>query len=141
MIDYILDLFNQCDSCDAYCCNGDGPVYLTYGEMERLDCKEAIKTPCKFLCKDSCSIYNKRPQMCRDYPLEESEKLIVIKDIYFCPMATQIYDKLLEFLSEYYPSKMPDISGVEEGETEMAAVPVVLFRGFINWLKRVEDKT
>ena len=134
-IDYLIDLFNQCEYCDAYCCNGDGPIFLTDKEMKRLGCDKALETPCKYLNKDMCSIHNKRPQMCRDYPLEISDKLIIIKDVYYCPMATQMYEKLLDFLEIYCPSKLPDLSEVEDNKTEMCAIPKVLFKGYINWLK------
>ena len=135
MIEYTLDLFNQCEHCNAYCCNGDGPVFLTDNEMKQLGCNKALNTPCKYLNKNKCSIYNERPQMCRDYPLEVSDKLIIIKDIYYCPSATLMYEKLLDFLEIYYPNKLPDLSEVNNNETEMCAIPVVLYRGFVNWLK------
>jgi len=59
--------------------------------------------PCPFLCDDNwCSIYDDRPKACREYPHTEerfhSLLLAAEKNVFICPAAYQIYEKLRKAL-------------------------------------------
>ena len=82
--------FSSCDTCEAKCCNGSFgtlysqiilsdfenhesfPILFTFGNLDFA--KPVIMLTngddfCRFLTNMKCSIYDKRPQVCKNYPL------------------------------------------------------------------------
>ena len=109
----------DCRAC-ANCCKTTPPLYTPY-DMKRIakhlgisasyfkmkytiqDINGeyiGISVPCPFLDKDhSCSIYEVRPQACREYPHTDdihfqSRPEVNFKNIIICPAAYQIVKKL-----------------------------------------------
>ena len=59
--------FLSCDECHA-CCDG-----LLIGSAHGISFGNNV--PCSFLCKDSCTIYDIRPDMCKNYQCAWSQNL------------------------------------------------------------------
>ena len=109
----------DCLSC-ANCCKTTGPLF-TNKDIERiskhLKIKQQVfvekylridedkdyvlqKLPCVFLDEENyCSIYEKRPKACREYPHTDREKQaqllpLLLKNISVCPAAYEIVEKV-----------------------------------------------
>lgn len=72
-------------------------TYLRFDEDKDWVLKQS---PCAFLCEDhSCSIYENRPQACREYPHTNRKKMYQILDLtaknrLICPAVTRIVDEV-----------------------------------------------
>jgi Fe-S-cluster containining protein len=133
----------NCNGCDAPCCRS--PKFAEFGipllgteyqalverigadKLTKMDIKLAgntgyIPTPCPFLHKNLCSIYDIRPFACVNYPLDQSavdnEGLTIVSINPDCPEARRItkriymtYWKLYHKMQEVMPQK----SDLEEG--------------------------
>ena len=109
----------DCLKC-ANCCKTTGPLF-TQRDMDRIAKHLGIKTgefiqrylymdedgdfvlkqlPCPFLGADNyCSIYEVRPQACREYPHTDRKNIMGIlgltsKNALICPAVTQILEKI-----------------------------------------------
>ena len=133
----------NCDGCDAPCCRS--PEFAEFGipllgteyqalvkrigmdKLTKMGIKLAgntgyIPTPCPFLHKNLCSIYDIRPFACVNYPIDQSavddEGLKIVSLDSYCPEARRIakriyitYWKLLHKIPEVTAQK----SDLEEG--------------------------
>lgn len=130
--------FSGCDKCEKTCCNGakgtifsqliledfeeaykNFPILFIFGELGYL--KPLIiltngKSFCKYLENGSCSIYEKRPSVCKVYPLspnlddiayidvecmavKEDESNILVKDSKILDQFS--FDKLTDYSTKY----------------------------------------
>jgi len=101
--------FSSCEGCSARCCDGrEGSVYsellleefervsknfpilFTFGELGFLKANVLLsngKDFCPYIVEHKCTIYNDRPQVCRNYPLSPHlDNHIYIDDS--CPAIT-----------------------------------------------------
>ena len=113
----------------------------------------SLKIPCPFLLKNRCSVYNKRPWVCKSYPfLYHYIDLMTIA--YDCPLGKRICDDIIK----YCEVKGVRIAGDEEKTESMKAVdkavndmklnsgegyeskivnvPYKLFKGFLIWREK-----
>lgn len=109
----------DCLAC-ANCCKTTSPIF-TNRDIERLakhfrvrpaefvdrylrtdeDADYVLKqSPCTFLNADNtCSVYEERPQACREYPHTDRRKMVAILDLTYrntlvCPAVERIVDKI-----------------------------------------------
>ena len=83
--------FSSCDSCEAKCCSGlygsnfsqllladfeyvykNFPILFTFGDLGYLKANVILSKEyeyCKYIKNNKCQIYEKRPSVCRTYPL------------------------------------------------------------------------
>jgi len=60
----------------------------------------AIKSsPCPFLTEKGCSIYEHRPQTCREYPYTNKDEIIsrlinLVQNCEVCPAVFEVFEKL-----------------------------------------------
>lgn len=87
------------------CCKG-GPILLSDEYLShqnniiwRDDNKINLKFPCPYLKEKDCTIYDKRPRMCRSFPFVPSvySDLVLIWD---CKSGRNIYNAYNNFLDE-----------------------------------------
>lgn len=99
----IVDLFKRYRC--SKCCKG-GPILLSDEYLNhqnnvvwRDDDKVNLKFPCPYLKGNDCSIYDKRPRMCRSFPFVPSvySDLVLIWD---CKSGRNIYNAYNNFLDE-----------------------------------------
>ncbi len=115
----------DCLAC-ANCCKTTSPIF-TNRDVERLaksmrvrpaefvdrylrtdeDSDYVLKqSPCTFLNDDNtCSVYDDRPQACREYPHTDRRKMSAILDLtyrntFVCPAVERIVDKIRSVLQE-----------------------------------------
>jgi len=104
--------FSSCDSCPARCCDGrEGsilseiliedfekisqyfPILFTFGELGYLKANVLLSNGedfCPYILNHQCTIYENRPNVCRNYPLSANiENKIFIDDS--CPAINQEY--------------------------------------------------
>ncbi|HVD99288.1 MAG TPA: YkgJ family cysteine cluster protein [Cytophagaceae bacterium] len=113
----------DCLQC-ANCCKTTSPIF-TLRDIERLAKHFKIKTsqfidqylhldedndyvlnhaPCPFLGPDNyCSVYENRPNACREYPHTNRKKMyqildLTLKNTYVCPAVYQVVEKLKQEL-------------------------------------------
>lgn len=119
------DVFNEIDclTC-ANCCKTTSPIFYerdieraakavkmkpgdffsTYLKMD--EDKDAVlkQAPCPFLGPDNyCSIYDSRPNACREYPHTDRKKMhqiidLTFKNTFVCPAVLEITDRLKKIL-------------------------------------------
>ena len=105
--------FSSCDSCEAKCCNGsygtlfsqiiledftnfeNFPILFTFGNLDFA--KPVIMLTngtnfCRYLKAMKCSIYDKRPQVCKNYPLSPNLDEEVYIDL-SCPSVKETEEK------------------------------------------------
>ncbi len=105
--------FSSCDSCEAKCCNGsygtlfsqiiledftnfeNFPILFTFGNLDFA--KPVIMLTngtnfCRYLKAMKCSIYDKRPQVCKNYPLSPNLDEKVYIDL-SCPFVKEAEEK------------------------------------------------
>lgn len=130
----ILSYF-RCERCDK-CCS-EAPATVSDEELiaiakktgnEAFDALDenllvnAFKTPCRFLSKKKCRIYDLRPRVCRIYPL--SLKNFGFVTLVLCPLGKEIQKELENFIRSKGITKIryeydKDMQKVEDTLTEM----------------------
>jgi Fe-S-cluster containining protein len=133
----------NCDGCDAPCCRS--PEYAEFGipllsteyqalvdrigvdELAKMAIKlvgniRYIPTPCPFLRKNLCSIYDNRPFICVQYPINQSavddEGLQMVSLDSYCPEARRIAKRIYMTywkLLQKAPEVVARASELEEG--------------------------
>ncbi len=64
-----FDVLFKCKRC-GQCCLSIGKITLTLDEQKRFGV-ESLKSPCIYY-KDGCTIYQDRPRVCREFPLNKT---------------------------------------------------------------------
>lgn len=89
---FIIQHPELCDQC-GWCCRNIGKIELQKSDISRIgsfrnvsyrsDGKYNLDTPCPYINKDNkCTIYDKRPASCRNFPLgKKNGKIIVQRNI------------------------------------------------------------
>ncbi len=103
MAEEILEYF-ECERCGE-CCR-TLPISLNWDDIERLyryegevfldkldenAIENCLKTPCPYLKDNRCTIYNKRPLVCRVFPFEFAYPFPSIR---LCPLGKKISEEL-----------------------------------------------
>lgn len=87
--------------------------YLEVDEDKDLLMKQR---PCSFLCEDGCSIYDVRPDNCRQFPFTDEPEfwtrlIDMVQLCSICPVVFEIFDRLKDIYGEdfeKYKSEYPE---------------------------------
>jgi Fe-S-cluster containining protein len=162
--DEILKEFSDCSDC-GLCCKffSHLPLYETeISELSKIlkispeefrqvyskrienteeSVRYSLKTPCPFLEKNTCQIYNHRFLICRTFPLciNLTKNKAILSGIYVCPQATQFYEGLLEFLQNHqkkiYKQLIEKEKLVTLDERGMKIMgKATIFASYLDWL-------
>lgn len=108
--------FSSCEGCPARCCDGregsiysellleefenvskNFPILFTFGDLGFLKANILLsngKNFCPYITDHKCTIYESRPNVCRNYPLSPTiENKIFIDDS--CPAVNQAFGKVI----------------------------------------------
>ena len=110
-----------------------------------------LNMPCPFLKENRCTIYSKRPDRCRNFPITVliKTKQVIVQDVGACALSTHFNEALLEYLLEHFPKeydfliklydKIPE-KGIDNKQVihPMYSIEQVMY--FINWLNSVDNK-
>jgi Fe-S-cluster containining protein len=78
--------------------------YEKYTHYNEETFETAMNMPCPFLKDNRCTIYDYRPEMCKNYPVFLSDDgIVVIQDIEACAKATHFNEAFLDYCSKYLP--------------------------------------
>lgn len=77
--------------------------------------------PCRFFSEEGCTIYEKRPLVCREYPFTHQEDIVfslynLIGNCKICPVVYEILEKLKVIYKEdfeEYKAQMSDLWNIE----------------------------
>ena len=140
--DEALDIFES----DAYRISRNLKIdkkkfYEKYTHFNEITKAISMNMPCPFLKENRCTIYNIRPEKCRNYPIFVLEKGTVwISEAEACALATHFREAFLDYLSknlpEYYKRaiKSYDEAEYEPGKILNAEYSWKEIYDFIKWL-------
>lgn len=101
----------------------------------------SMKMPCPFYRENRCSIYEIRPEMCRNYPVFITENFRVrIVEIEGCALATHFKEAFFEYLKVNNPEDYAKAlendqpSQVADNSIQNADYPLKPVYYFIQWL-------
>ncbi|MBN2110792.1 MAG: YkgJ family cysteine cluster protein [Methanosarcinaceae archaeon] len=120
----ILSHYACPSTCPAICCKA-ADIYLDEDDLKILlkasedkagkieSCNEGkeryykIPPPCPFLKSGKCSIYDKRPTMCRLFPFNVSTMPDVLA-LFPCDMAASIFEDYIEYSDNILKQPLPE---------------------------------
>jgi hypothetical protein len=102
--------------------------------------RDRLKAPCGLLEGNLCSVYEKRPMLCRVYPFAWAQGGLLL--LYQCPMGREVAAELLKFaelsgfkLERAEPEKGAQAVGLDGKVITAAVVPYTLLRRYYESLK------
>ena len=102
------------NECKAYCCK-KGTLPITIKELELFEEKNvsivngeiSLLLPCVKLSKDNmCGVYETRPKICKEFPIHQSKKILLISNRCLGVMQEKLYPYIKRLKEEGYEVKI-----------------------------------
>ncbi len=121
----------------------DKKSFLNQYTHYNIETEETVMNmPCPLLKDNRCTIYDIRPEICRNFPvfiLEEG--IVIINNIEECAKATHFFESFLDFCSKRYQDHYKNLIKnnhfpKSDSSVKNAVLPIKLIAAFIIWLNK-----